>query len=219
MQIRLEWSYHLLKRKQTYFMKSEWMSVEESLALVADLEKTGRLKEVVFLDQEDSTWTKKELLRYLKQLESEPHDVKAYVDGGYDLSSKKAGIGIAIYFQQNHKRWRVRFNDQLELLQDNNEAEYAALYRLIQQLETIGVHHQPITVYMDSMVVVNQASGEWPCLEDHYIRWLNRIDELARVLGLTLQYELIDRNANKEADQLATQALKGVEIESKIERA
>lgn len=218
MQIRLEWTYNLLKTKQTYFMKSELMRIEEALALVADLEKTGRLKDVVFLDQDDTTWTKKDLLRYLKQLETEPQDVVAYVDGGYDQSSKKAGIGIVIYYRQHHKRWRLRLNDHLELLEDNNEAEYAALYRLIQQLETIEVHHQPITIHLDSMVVVNQASGEWPCFEEHYFHWLDRIDKLASKLGLTLHYKLIDRHSNKEADHLATQALEGTEIESKIER-
>ncbi len=218
MQIRIEWTYHLLKTKQTYFMKSEWMTIEESLALVADLEKTGRLKEIVFIDQNDSTWTKKELLNFLKQLETTPQDVVAYVDGGYDLDSKKAGIGMVIYYKQHNKKWRLRLNDQLELLEDNNEAEYAALYRLIQQLETMDVHHQSLTIHLDSMVVVNQASGEWPCFEEHYLRWLERIDKLANKLGLTLSYELLDRKENKEADHLASQALNGIEIEGKIER-
>ena len=109
-------------------------------------------------------------------------------------------------------------NDRLELLEDNNEAEYAALYRLLQQLETLGVHHQAISIYSDSMVVVNQVSGEWPCYEEHYLAWLNRIDQLTKYLGLKLQLELIDRTKNKEADHLATQALENIKIEAKIER-
>ncbi|NEU29204.1 reverse transcriptase-like protein [bacterium LRH843] len=218
MNIRIEWTFQPLKSKQTYFMKSEFMRFDDALVLLSDLEKTGRLKEAIFIDEHDSTWTKKELQRYLKQFETEPHEVTAYIDGGYDTRSKKAGIGVAIYYKQHHKRWRIRFNDSLELLEDNNEAEYAALYKLIQQLELIGVHHQKVTIYLDSLVVCNQAAGEWPCFEEHYLRWLDRIDELANKIGLKLQYDQIDRALNKEADQLATQALKGIMIESKLEQ-
>jgi ribonuclease HI len=218
MKIRIEWYYNVLKTKQSFFMKTELMSVAQALILHDDLEKTGRLKSIEFFDEQDTSWTKKELTKFLKQFETEPHEVKAYIDGGFEKQSKNAGVGLAIYYQQNHKNWRLRFNDTLELLEDNNEAEYAALYLLLRQLEELGVHHQSITIYSDSMIVVNQASGEWPCYEEHYLKWLERIDQLAGKLGLTLQYELIDRSLNKEADQLATQALEGTKIESTIEK-
>ncbi|GAE35745.1 conserved domain protein [Halalkalibacter akibai JCM 9157] len=218
MKIRIEWSYLVLKTKQSFFMKSEFMSVAHALMLHDDLEKTGRLKSIDFYDEQDTTWTKKELLKFLKQFETEPHDVKAYIDGGFEKETKNSGVGLAIYYKQNHKNWRLRFNDTLELLEDNNEAEYAALYLLLRQLEELGVHHQTIQVYSDSMVVVNQASGEWPCYEEHYLAWLERIDQLTAKLGLTINYELIDRSLNKEADQLATQALVGTKIEATIEK-
>ncbi|WP_369384751.1 reverse transcriptase-like protein [Halalkalibacter akibai] len=218
LKIRIEWSYLVLKTKQSFFMKSEFMSVAHALMLHDDLEKTGRLKSIDFYDEQDTTWTKKELLKFLKQFETEPHDVKAYIDGGFEKETKNSGVGLAIYYKQNHKNWRLRFNDTLELLEDNNEAEYAALYLLLRQLEELGVHHQTIQVYSDSMVVVNQASGEWPCYEEHYLAWLERIDQLTAKLGLTINYELIDRSLNKEADQLATQALVGTKIEATIEK-
>ncbi|ARK30822.1 hypothetical protein BkAM31D_13780 [Halalkalibacter krulwichiae] len=218
MKIRLEWQYQVLKTKQSFSMKSDWMPVVHALMLSDDLERTGRLKSIDYFDDRDTRWTKKELVKFLKQFETEPHDVKAYIDGGFDRITKAAGVGIAIYYNQNHKNWRLRFNDTLELLEDNNEAEYAALYLLLRQLEELGVHHQTISVYSDSMVVVNQASGEWPCYEEHYVNWLEKIEQLATKLGLNIQYELIERNLNKEADQLATQALEGTMIESTIEK-
>jgi ribonuclease HI len=218
MKIRLEWDYTPLKTKQSFFMKSDWMSVASALMIHDDLEKTGRLKRIDFLDEQDTSWTKKQLVKFLKQFETEPHDVHAYIDGGYDVTTRSAGIGLAIYYKQNNKDWRIRFNDTLELLEDNNEAEYAALHRLLMQLTEMNVHHQTVRIHSDSMIVVNQASGEWPCYEEHYLKWLNRIDQAAQKLGLTLEYELIDRSLNKEADQLATQALEGIEIESVIEK-
>ena len=107
MDIRLEWSYSVPKTKKTHFMKSDWMTVNEALSLTEDLEKTGRLKEITFLDEQDTTWTKKELLKFLTQFETEPHEVIAYIDGGYDLTSNQAGIGLAIYYKQDHKEWRL----------------------------------------------------------------------------------------------------------------
>ncbi|GAE24440.1 conserved domain protein [Halalkalibacter wakoensis JCM 9140] len=218
MKIRLEWYYVPAKTKQSFFMKSDWMSVQQAIMLHDDLEKTGRLKSIEFLDDHDSSWTKKELIKFIKQFETEPHDLVAYIDGGYDVATRQTGIGLAVYFQQNNKKWRVRLNDTFDLIEDNNEAEYAALYRLLRQLEEMDVHHQTIHIYSDSMIVVNQASGEWPCYEEHYSKWLDRIEELASKHGLSLQFELIDRSLNKEADQLATQALEGTKIESVIEK-
>jgi ribonuclease HI len=218
MKIRLEWYYSPAKTKQSFFMKSDWMTAASALMVSDDLEKTGRLKSIEYLDDHDTTWTKKDLTKFLKQLETEPHDVHAYIDGGFDVNTRDAGIGLAIYYKQNNKNWRVRFNDTFELLEDNNEAEYAALYRLLRQLEEMDVHHQTVKIHSDSMIVVNQASGEWPCYEEHYSKWLDRIEELSSKIGLTLEYELIDRGLNKEADQLATQALQGTKIESVIEK-
>ncbi|MCL7747399.1 reverse transcriptase-like protein [Halalkalibacter alkaliphilus] len=218
MKIRLEWYYSPAKTKQSFFMKSDWMTVASALMVGDDLEKTGRLKSIEYLDDHDTTWTKKDLTKFLKQFETEPHDVHAYIDGGFDVNTRDAGIGLAIYYKQNNKNWRVRFNDTFDLLEDNNEAEYAALYRLLRQLEEMDVHHQTVHIHSDSMIVVNQASGEWPCYEEHYSKWLDRIEELSSKLGLTLEYELIDRSLNKEADQLATQALQGTKIESVIEK-
>ncbi len=220
MQLRLEWLYQLPKTKRAYTMSSEFMSLQDCLDVLNDLEKTGRLKAAPLIyDQHDTSWSKKELLRYMKQFETEPHEITAYIDGGYEKQSKLAGIGVVIHYKQNHSQWRIRFNDQLELLEDNNEAEFAALYRLLQQLEQMSVYNQEISVHLDSITVCKQAGGEWPCYEENYVRWLDRIDELKAKLRLSIIYHQVDRSANKEADQLATQALKDILIESKIEKA
>ncbi|WP_088105283.1 reverse transcriptase-like protein [Halalkalibacter urbisdiaboli] len=218
MNVRIEWTYREPKRKREYFMKSEQIPLGEALQLAEDLEKTGRLKELTFYDEQDTSWTKKDLLRYLKKFETEPHDIYAYFDGGFDIQSKQAGLGIVIYYTQHHKKWRIRHNQKIDLLLDNNEAEYAALSLLYDKLEELGVHHQPIVIHADSMVVVNQASGEWPCFEENYIPWLERIEQKVKKLGLTPSYELLERQLNKEADQLASQALKNVEISSVLEQ-
>ncbi|ERN53396.1 hypothetical protein A33I_11595 [Alkalihalophilus marmarensis DSM 21297] len=46
---------------------------------------------------------------------------------------------------------------------------------------------------------------------------LDKIDELKQKLKLTCEFIQIDRKENKEADQLANQALAGIEISGKKE--
>ena len=47
-------------------------------------------------------------------------------------------------------------------LTSNNEAEYAALYLSLQELDLLNVHHLPVRFIGDSQVVINQMGGEWP---------------------------------------------------------
>lgn len=216
MKVMIEWSYQTPK-KQSTILKSDFIPADEALLLVNDFEKTGRVKELIFYDEQYTKWTKKELLKLLKEIETEPHDVILYFDGGYDLNTKKAGIGIAIYYTQNQKHYRIRKNAQLTEIDSNNEAEYAALWNAILYLEEMGVHHTSITLRGDSHVVLNQLSGEWPCFEENLNQWLDRIEEKIHQLGLKPIYEPISRKQNNEADKLATQALQGLDVLSKLE--
>jgi ribonuclease HI len=99
----------------------------------------------------------------------------------------------------------------------NNEAEYAALYLSIQELELLGVHHLPVKFIGDSQVVIKQMNEEWPTLEKDLSGWAERIDKKLQNLGIQAEYELVPRKLNGEADRLATQALNGVEITAKSE--
>lgn len=207
MKIRLEVVYKPKQGKKKYQLHTDFMPVQEALALSEDLEKTGRTEAIHFIDETDSTWIRKQLKKYLESLEEEPHNIVIFFDGGYNEEERLAGIGIVIYYTQNNTYYRLRKNDRLDQLATNNEAEFAALWGALQELEAIGVHHLPITIKGDSLVVINQAKGEWPCYEEEHTRWLDRIDEKIKQLGLQPSYVAINRTDNKEADQLASQAL------------
>lgn len=139
----------------------------------------------------------------------------AYFDGGYEHDTLLAGLGVVIYFKQNNQSYRIRRNSRLQEIESNNEAEYAAFYYLIQELEELGVHHIPVTFRGDSQVVLNQLAGEWPCFEEEFNRYLDRIEDKMQELGIRPVYEPISRKENEEADQLATQALQGIPIASR----
>ncbi|PEJ53824.1 MULTISPECIES: reverse transcriptase-like protein [unclassified Bacillus (in: firmicutes)] len=216
MKLKIIWKYQT-KKKYQITLDTDWLEIKEALLLAEDFESTGRTKEIIFLDQFDSSWTKKQVIKYLKELEEEPHNITVFFDGGFDQSTNRSGIGVCIYFSQNGKEYRKRFNEKLDGLLTNNEAEFAALENAILLLEEMNITGQTIIIKGDSQVVLNQISGDWPCFEEQHERFINRIETKCKNLKITLQLDLIKRNDNKEAHSLATQALKGNKIMSTIE--
>ena len=211
MNILIEWSYKIPKGVETVF-RSEEMPAAQALLFAEDLERTGRTKNITLIDRFDSTWTVKEMKGYLKGIETEPHNITVYFDGGFDRATSKSGLGCVIYYEQSGKSYRLRRNASYDELTSNNEAEYAALYLSIQELELLNVHHLPIRFIGDSQVVINQLGGDWPALENNLSRWADRIDEKLKDLGILPEYELVPRKINSEADRLATQSLNGISI-------
>ena len=91
------------------------------------------------------------------------------------------------------------------------------LYYSLNLLIELGVHHVPCDIKGDSQVVIKQLAGEWPCYEENLSRWLDRIEERIKILRYKTTLPTIPRNDNKEADKLATQALEGKNIYSKMQ--
>ncbi|MFP3358233.1 reverse transcriptase-like protein [Planococcus citreus] len=216
MKVRIDWTYKSPKNKVVQFL-SEELEASEALLVAQDLERTGRTKRLQFADRHNSNWSIKELKNYVKEVETEPHDVTAYYDGGFDLQSKRAGLGCAIYFKQNGKEYRLRKNALIDEIASNNEAEYAALSMAVQELELLGVHHLPVRFVGDSRTLVNQMSGEWAVPEQTLASWADRIDQRLEKIGVHPEYEFVPRKENAEADRLATQALGEIVIESLID--
>ncbi|MDC3413526.1 ribonuclease H family protein [Aquibacillus sp. 3ASR75-11] len=216
MNVKMEVSYQTPKGTQTT-LNSDEMRVGKAILIAEDLERTGRAKNVTFIDSHENTWTLKELKIYMKGIQTEPHNVTVYFDGGFDLKTKRSGLGCTIYYEQNGKSFRLRKNALVEELDTNNEAEYAAFHLGLQELDLLGVHHLPVTFVGDSQVVINQLNGEWPCLEEELSKWADRIENKLDQLGIHPHYQFVSRKRNREADQLAAQALKEIEITSTIE--
>lgn len=212
MKVRLEWKYRSPKGLQTVFLSDE-MPAAQSVLIAEDIERTKRVSELVFIDVfDDSVWTMKEMKTYLKSIETEPHDITVFFDGGYNLEDGKSGLGCVIYYSQNGKSYRLRQNAQIEGMVSNNEAEYAALHLCVQELEYLEVKNMPVRFSGDSKIVINGMSGEWPVIEAELNRWADRITGKLDQLGIQPEFELIPRKENFEADRLAGQALKGIKI-------
>jgi ribonuclease HI len=211
MKIKIEIIYKTPKGTETTFFSDE-MNPEKALLLAEDLDKTGRIKDMVFYDNHETTWMLKELKKYVTSMEEEPHNIVVFFDGGFDVKTKTSGLGCVVYYEQGGKEFRIRKNALVEELNTNGEAEYAALHLAIGELEFLGVHHMPVTFIGDSQGVINQLKDEWPCYEEELLRWIDRIEKKLEGLGITPEYKLVPRKSNREADHLATQALNGVEV-------
>ncbi|MED2973146.1 reverse transcriptase-like protein [Fictibacillus sp. B-59209] len=207
MKVTLEWEYKPSRSKNMIRFVSDPVTVAQAVQLAADIERTGRLGNLTFLDETGVYWSKKELQKMVAVIETEPSDITAFFDGGFQKDELLSGQGTAVYYKQSNKNYRVRSNASYHMIESNNESEYAALWLLLNELERLGVQRTPVTIKGDSMVVIQQMSGEWPCYEENLQKWMDKIEEKLKILGIKPSYELISRKENKEADSLATQAL------------
>lgn len=213
MKYKMEVDYETVKGLETTFF-SEQMTPEKIILLAEDFEKTGRVKNLTIMDLYDTSWTLKELKKHTAEVKANPHACTVYFDGGYDKKKKVAGLGCVVYYKQGDALYRIRRNALIKELTSNNEAEYAALHYGLRIVEELDLTHQEITCIGDSMVVTHQLSGDWACYEEELISWMDRIEKLIDQRDLQAKYEHIPRTKNKEADQLATQALQGIERSS-----
>lgn len=198
-------------------MESDWFNQEIVEKFLRDLQHTGRAHDIIIMDEMEREWNQKQFTKLQKKLVEEPTEPVVYFDGGYNRDVRKAGIGIVIYYKKGSTVYRDRMNVLLEELENNNEAEYAALYNSLLLIEEIGFKHAPVLFKGDAQGVIKQLEGEWPCYEETLNKWLDRIEKKIKMLGLKAKFEIIPRKENKEADMLATQALEYKNIRSHTE--
>ncbi|AIE60468.1 reverse transcriptase-like protein [Bacillus methanolicus] len=216
MKFMLEWKYKL-KGNETVLFTSDLLEGDLAIKAGEEIVKSGKAADLAYYDELGTSWTMKEMKKLAAEIEEEPHDVVVYFDGGFHKELNQAGLGAVIYYKQGKKKYRIRANQLFDEMETNNEAEYAALYFTLTILEELGVHHLPCEFIGDSQVVLKQLEGEWPCYEDVLNRWLDRIENKQKELGLEPRYTVVSRKENKEADKLASQALEGKMINSKMQ--
>lgn len=216
MKYKLEWNYQLPGNASVRF-SSEFISGEFAILAGDELERSGKARGLIFYDEMGTSWNLKEIKKLNAEIEEDPHEVTIFFDGGFQKETNQAGLGAVIFFKQGKKKYRIRANEQVDELETNSEAEYAALFFALNILEEMGVQHLPCEIKGDSQGVIKQLEGEWPCYEEMLNRWLDRIEDKIKKLGLKPKFTVISRNENKEADKLASQALTGKEIFAKTQ--
>ncbi len=211
--MKLKYKYKS-KTKTDIWFESTFFPRKETIIHIDDLMKTGRVLDLEIIDEMGNSWTRKEFIKLNQELEKEPENIVVYFDGGYDKETLFAGLGMVIYFERGGDTYRIRKNMLLEEIENNNEAEYAALHNALKELDELGVKNTTCTIKGDSQVVLKQLGGEWPCFEEGLNRWLDRIEAAIKKLHLKTTIDILNRKENKEADKLANQALQGTKVDS-----
>lgn len=216
MKYKIEWIYKM-KGSEGVTLTSDWMDGEKAILYGEDMVKSNRTSELIFYDEMGQSWNLKELKKLHTEIETAPHDCVIYFDGSFHRETQEAGLGAVVYYRQGKKKYRLRANAAIAELENNNEAEYAALMYAVNLLEDIGVQQIPCDIKGDAQGVLMLLAGEWPCYEENLNKWLDRIEAKIRSLKLKPRYQPIPRNENKEAHKLAAQALEGKQIHSKMQ--
>ncbi|KAB2338253.1 reverse transcriptase-like protein [Cytobacillus depressus] len=216
MKYKLEWTYKIKGIDRVVF-QSDWLEGELVLQVGEDIEKSGKGFNLIYHDERGTEWSTKEMRKLLAEIEEDPHDLTVYFDGGFNKATHQAGLGAVIYYKQGKKKYRIRANELFDDIDNNNEAEYAAIYFTLNLLEEMDVHHMICEFKGDAQGILMQLKGEWPCYEENLNHWLDRIEAKMKKLSIDGRFTPIPRNENKEADKLASQALDGKVINSKMQ--
>ena len=116
------------------------------------------------------------------------------MDGASNPHSLRSGIGVV-------------FEDEIIVEEiehgTNNDAEYQGLICALKRGIERGL--SDITVYMDSMLVVQQVNGNWNINYPHLKAYNKEIKELTKHIRLVLKH--VRREHNNEADYLSKYAI------------
>ncbi len=128
--------------------------------------------------------------------------VYVYIDGASKGNPGKAAIGIVIKdcYGNTVERYKAAIGETT-----NNTAEYTALK---EALNLASRYSNNITIMSDSKLLVNQMNGVYKAKRDHIKRLIHEISNIVNDKGLIVEYRLVRRESNKEADTLANEALK-----------
>jgi ribonuclease H / adenosylcobalamin/alpha-ribazole phosphatase len=131
-----------------------------------------------------------------------------YADGGARGNPGPAGAG-AVVFDNLGKRV-VEVSDYLGVA-TNNIAEYEAVIRglkkLVEEYPADMVKSTPLTIRMDSKLVIEQLKGAYKVKHPNLIpRHLEVKNILARSFG-QVSFEHVYREKNQDADELANRAM------------
>jgi ribonuclease HI len=124
-----------------------------------------------------------------------------YADGGSRGNPGHAGIGVAIFDENNNP---VKEISRYIGSQTNNVAEYYALVRALEEAFELGA--KSVEIYMDSELVVKQIKGEYQVKSEGLKPlYIIAMAYLKKIGSYSISH--VKRNGNKVADRLANEAM------------
>lgn len=127
--------------------------------------------------------------------------LKVFTDGGSKGNPGPASIGIV--FKIDNK---IVFSHKESIgVATNNDAEYLALIKALENVTRHTLHVTQIQCYSDSRLMVNQVNGMFKVKNGRIKEYILKIRGLEQEIKLPISYHLIPREENFEADRLVNQ--------------
>lgn len=127
----------------------------------------------------------------------------AYIDGSSMGNPGDAGYGIIL---KNENGETIEALGQYIGVATNNIAEYSGLLNCLVLLHKY--QGQKITVYSDSLLLVNQLKGNYKVKNERLKEMFRQIQEILRKGNIDLEMVHISRDRNHDADRLARRAVR-----------
>ena len=127
---------------------------------------------------------------------------KVFIDGASSGNPGPAGVGVVIKDNQGKTLYSFSFFIGEAT---NNIAEYFSL--LLALNECLLLNLKNIDIYSDSQLVIKQLKGEYK-IRDNTLKVLYKIVKYLTTKFDRIGYNYIEREKNKEADKLASQAIR-----------
>jgi ribonuclease HI len=131
--------------------------------------------------------------------------IVAYTDGASRSNPGEAGIGIVL---KNESGEILATEKKYLGIATNNVAEYSALIRCLELVSSNGtLHCRSLVVHTDSELMTRQVNGQYK-VKDSQLKILHqKVKALAAAAEYSFTIKHIPRSLNKEADQLANDAI------------
>lgn len=122
----------------------------------------------------------------------------AYIDGASRGNPGESGIGVVIKDEQRNTIDKI-FGYIGKAT--NNVAEYTALITCLKRVKRLNL--DSLTIYSDSELLVRQIQGKYKVRSEQLKELYSKVQKLLKEAEYKFTIRHIDREANKEADQLA----------------
>jgi len=128
--------------------------------------------------------------------------VSVYIDGAARGNPGPGGLGVVIY--KNGEKKPIREVKGFLGVVTNNQAEYLALIRALEELR--GMPVKEVKIYSDSQLLVRQMNGEYRVRNENLIPLYNKAEQMMGKIP-KVTFHFINREKNKEADKLANMGI------------
>lgn len=143
--------------------------------------------------------------------------IEAYFDGCVEPRNPGGHGGYgAVVIQDGRRIWETSKYVNPDTNVSNNVMEYMAFLAILEYLLGNNLHRQPIKVYGDSKLVIQQMFGRWKMHGGYYIPTAQKAKKILCEFP-NIKGEWIPREENSLADELSKAELIKAGVEFRIQ--